>query len=238
MKAALFALCILPIFVLPDRPAPPSHDLWHALLQQHVAPSGRVDYPGFQKDMDLLEEYLDRLAAHAPEDDWTRVEKLAYWINAYNAFTVKLVAEHYPVSSIMDINEGKVWEERVITLGGETLTLQEMEDVKLREEIGDPRIHFAINCAALSCPPLYNEAYRPGNVDRLLDERTRAFIRHEGYNFISPNRLELSKIFEWYGSDFGALIPFLNHYLEHPIEPDASITYRPYNWQLNGTSGN
>ncbi len=212
----------------------PSHAILNELLQKHVDPEGTVDYRGMKQNAARLDAYLDLLAENPPRDDWSRVEKLAYWINAYNAFTVKLVTEHYPISSIMDLAGGKIWDTRTLDIGGVAYTLNDMEHTKLRKEIGDPRIHFAVNCAAVSCPPLYNEAFTQGNVDHLLNQRTKAFINNEKYNDISPSRVSVSKIFEWYAEDFGNLIPFLSKYTDRPIREDATIIFRDYNWELNG----
>ncbi len=209
------------------------HNLWNELLHKHVSIEGHVDYKGFKKDQNQLETYLDLLESNPPQDFWTRHQKLAYWINVYNAFTIKLIVDHYPVSSIMDIFDGKPWQRSWIKLGDNTYSLDEIENEIIRPEFDEPRIHFVLNCAARSCPPLANKAITEKNMDDMLDHRTRAFIGSSQFNEISENKLVLSRIFEWYAVDFHNIPHFIKKYSGLHIDKDATITYKDYDWSLN-----
>ena len=158
---------------------------------------------------------------------------MAYWINAYNAFTIKLILDHYPVKSIKDIDGGNPWEVRWIKLGDKTYSLNQIENDILRPRYKDARIHFAVNCAARSCPPLYNRAFTAEILNASLDRLTRQFINNDRYNAIRPAAAEVSQLFNWYGSDFGDLAAYLNKYAETDLQPGAKITFKEYDWGLN-----
>ncbi|MEO1449971.1 MAG: DUF547 domain-containing protein, partial [Bacteroidota bacterium] len=121
-------------------PLPASHALWNQLLQTHVSAAGKVNYKGFQADRVKLDRYLNILATQPPTDDWSRADKMSFWINAYNAFTVKLILDNYPLKSIRDIE--KPWDTSFITIGGKSYTLNDIEHKILRPQFKDPRIHF------------------------------------------------------------------------------------------------
>jgi hypothetical protein len=215
------------------RTASPDHSLWDDLLQKHVSPEGKVDYKGFRKDSPKLDDYLEILANSPVKSDWSRSEKMAYWINAYNAFTIKLVLDHYPVSSIRDIHKGNPWDLKWIKLGGETYSLNNIENDILRPQFKDARIHFAVNCAARSCPPLLNKAFLPENLDKMLTEQTQKFINSPAFNTIEGDSVLISRIFEWYAEDFGNIRDYLNKYSISRISPSASVQYQEYDWGLN-----
>jgi hypothetical protein len=221
---------------IPD-PAPqtaPSHKIWDGLLTKHVSAAGVVDYAAMKANQDVLQSYLDLLADNPPRSDWSRNERMAYWINAYNAFTVKMIIDNYPVSSIKDLYGGKPWDVKWIKLGNQTYSLNQIENDILRPIFKDARIHFAVNCAATSCPPLYNHAFTASSLNSQLEQQTTNFINNPSYNMLKADAVEVSKIFEWYGSDFGSLIPYLNKYSRTSIENDADISFMYYDWQLNG----
>lgn len=216
-----------------DLEVKPDHSQWHTLLQKYVSPTGKVNYAGFKSDKAKLQAYLDELAANPVQDNWSRAEKMAYWINVYNAFTIKLIVNNYPVSSITKIHNGKPWDVKWIKLGNKTYSLNEVENDILRPKYQDARIHFAVNCAAKSCPPLLNRAWTADNLDNYLEKQTRSFINNSKYNTISAREAHVSKIFEWYASDFGNLIEFLNKYAASSINKSASVTFKEYDWALN-----
>lgn len=217
----------------PELPAPGLHDAWNKLLGRHVNDSGKVDYKGFKKDKPALNVYLQALAANPPADAWSRADKMAYWINAYNAFTIDLILDNYPVSSILNLDGGKTWDVKRIALGGKKYSLNQIENEILRPQFKDPRIHFALNCAARSCPPLYNKAFTAKNLERALEQRTRQFINDANRNTLTAEKALVSKIFEWYATDFGDLKSFLNQYAAVKLNDNATITFREYNWDLN-----
>ena len=169
---------------------PPSHAIWDELTRKHVDKNGRVDYSGFQEDVVRLDEYLAVLSANAPDPTkWSDEEQIAYWINAYNAFTIKLVADHYPVESIKDIKRGipmvnTVWDIKFIEIGGEEYDLNNIEHGILRKDFDEPRIHFAVNCASESCPILRRGAFTAENLDKQLTEQARIFLADESKNII------------------------------------------------------
>ena len=211
----------------------PDHTAWNTLLRKHVSGNGDVDYVGFKRDLSQLDAYLDELREQTPDEGYSRAEAMAYWINAYNAFTVKRILNDYPLSSIRDLDGGDPWKVKWIELEGKFYSLNQIEHDILRPRYGDPRIHFAVNCAAASCPPLPNQAFTAGNLNSLLETRTRAFIRNPDYNPISGNEVKVSKIFDWYGEDFGDLRAYLNKYLATPIKANRDITFADYDWSLN-----
>lgn len=213
--------------------ATPSHKAWDQLLQKYVSASGKVNYKGFQQSKTKLNAYLDELAKNPVQDNWSKAEKMAYWINAYNAFTVKLITDNYPITSITKLHNGKPWDVKWIQLGDKTYSLNAIENDILRPQFKDARIHFAINCAAQSCPPLLNRAWTAENLDKYLNQQAKAFINNLTFNKISTNEVQLSKIFEWYAEDFGNLVAFLNKYATTKINANAKIKYVEYDWALN-----
>jgi hypothetical protein len=173
------------------------------------------------------------LADNPPGNQAAGEAKLAYYINLYNAATVMLILENYPVRSIKDIK--KPWDSAWIKLGEQTLSLGDIEH-KILREMGDPRIHFAINCASFSCPKLRNSAYTAHGLEAQLEEATRDFIQDTTRNKIAEDSLELSKIFQWYKKDFtteGSLVSYINNYTKVSINRQAKVSYITYNWSLN-----
>lgn len=226
----------------PSDSRPVTHERWDSLVKQHVTPAGWVDYRGFQRDSNRLRAYLDLLSRHHPNEQfWSRDERLAYWINAYNAFTVKLIIDHYPVESIKDIKRGipfvnTVWDIKFIDIEERTYDLNNIEHGIIRPKFDEPRIHFALNCAAESCPKLRNEAYTAERLEAQLTDQAEYFLQETSKNVIRPHQLKLSKIFNWYKGDFtgnGTLIEYLDQYTEVDIQPDAGIEYLDYSWALN-----
>ena len=210
------------------------HSQWVVLLKKHVNSEGLVDYQGFLKDQKELEAYLKMLAANPPSESWTTAELLAYYINTYNAYTVELILQNYPIKSIKDIPGA--WTKGRVPIGDKTLSLGGIENSILRK-MNEPRIHFAINCASLSCPNLLNEAYVPEKIATQLDEVTRKFI-NSSKNSLSKKEVKLSHIFKWYRKDFQVqgekdLIGFINQYTQTKIAPNASIDFLEYDWSLN-----
>lgn len=220
---------------------PIDHALWTSLLQEYVSDDGHVDYKGFVADSLALNKYLDTLSKNHPNKKyWSTDEQLAYWINAYNAFTVRLIIRNYPVESIKDLGGSiyrinTAWDIKFIEIEGETYDLNNIEHDILRGKFEEPRIHFAVNCASKSCPPLMNIAFEADQLDMQLDSVAQSFIRGSR-NDIAPEKAELSRIFKWFNGDFTenmTLIEFINQYSEVQLEPDADITYKEYDWSLN-----
>lgn len=210
-----------------------NHARWNVLLQKNVSKNGNVNYKGFQKDRDQLQAYLNELSANVPTKSWSRNATLAYWINAYNAYTVQLILDHYPTKSIKYINDP--WGKKFFSLGNKKYSLEEIEHQILRK-MDEPRIHFAINCASFSCPDLLNEAYTEAKLDHQLKAVAKSFINDKTKNTITQNKIEISKIFDWFSGDFktkGSVIDFLNQYSIVKISSKAKVNYKEYNWSLN-----
>lgn len=215
-------------------PAPPfNHELWDMLLQKYVSASGKVNYKGFKGDEAKLKKYLVALEENAPDASWRRAEAMSYWLNVYNAFTIKLIIDNYPVNSIQDIAGGKPWDKEWINLGGKTYSLNHIENKIIRPTYKDARIHFAVNCAAKSCPTLFNRAFTPEKLERQLATLTKTFVNNKAFNQLSENKAVVSKIFEWYAEDFGDLKSFLNKYSAVKIGDGVAITFNEYDWGLN-----
>ncbi len=246
MKILTLLICAF-LFVNHFATAVISHELWDELLKKHVTADGVVDYEGFVKDKKQVNEYLEYLNQNPPQENWSREEKMAFWINVYNVATVKLIVDNYPVESIQDLQPTlkipfihDVWHKEFFEIGGEDRSLDEVEHGILRKEFNEPRIHFGVNCASISCPKLLNEAYTAEKLDEQLDKQARYFINTDRYNQIAPNNIKISKIFRWFTGDFtenGSLIDFLNQYTEVTINEDAEVDYLDYNWGLNNKLG-
>ncbi len=217
--------------------------VWDALLKKHVHKNGDVNYEGFISDQAMLDSYLNQLSSNPPKNNASSNEKMAYWINAYNAFTVKLIIENYPVQSIKDI-AGNIpmvdspWDIKFFIIGGQNFDLNTIEHEILRKEFNDPRIHFAINCASFSCPRLRNEAFNASSLEAQLEEQTTVFINNPAKNTITENSLQISKIFDWFKSDFknaGSVQEFIAKYAKVKLDTSIKIHYRDYDWSLNKT---
>jgi hypothetical protein len=227
------------------------HPAWNELLAQYVS-AGAVDYAGLRgAGRPLLDEYLGSLESicRGHYDSWTREQKLAFWINAYNAYTVKLILEHYPLPSIRSIGwlPGAAFRARFIPLrwlDGSVLSLNHIEHEILRAEFKEPRIHFAIVCASESCPALASEAYDAETLDVMLTQAARAFVADETKNLFDTDRrtLRLSRIFKWFREDFevsSSLQAFVAAYAPPAVASalqaeEVRVEFLQYDWSLNG----
>tara|TARA_R110000868_G_scaffold720_4_gene5249 strand:+ start:10124 stop:10777 length:654 start_codon:yes stop_codon:yes gene_type:complete len=206
---------------------------WTSILQNHVSNDGHVDYKAITLNTKKLDTYLNSFSKVTPNNTWTKNETLAFWINAYNAFTIKLIIDNYPIKSIKNIKNP--WDKKFIKIGTQTMSLNHIEHDILRK-MSEPRIHFAIVCASVSCPRLQNEAFSASKLDSQLDKAAFEFLSDFTKNNITENNLSLSKIFQWFSKDFkqkGDLIHFLNLYAQVKISKNAKIKFKDYNWNLN-----
>ncbi len=219
------------------------HHLYAELLKEHVQ-DGFVDYQGFKNDEAKLDLYLKVLAAVDPKR-LSYNEQFAFYINAYNAWTIKLILGAYPgVKSIKDLGSffKSPWEKKIARLDGKVMSLDNIEHRILRPRFKDPRIHFAVNCASKSCPPLMGEPYRGDVLDQQLTKMTGAFINDPGVNRLEGNTLNVSRIFKWYAEDFNDDIMgfFVKHTKGETLEmlkknqPEIEVDYLDYDWSLNG----
>jgi hypothetical protein len=212
----------------------PNHSVWNELLKQNVSSVGKVNYKVLKNEKSKIENYINQLTTFTTQTNWSKNEKLAYWINLYNAVTVKLILDNYPIKSITDLYGGKPWDKKLVTIGSKSYSLNNIENDIIRPKFNDARIHFAVNCAAKSCPKLMNGAFLPEKLSYQLNKQAKTFINGPKNN-ITKNAITISKIFEWYKDDFkhSDLIAFLNQYSNTQINPNASISFNEYDWNLN-----
>lgn len=225
-----------------------SHKSFDSQLKKYVK-NGLVSYIDWKKDTPELEKYLTDLSSVSEDEykKWKDSEKLAFLINAYNAFTIKLILDNYPLDSITDIGtpiskynlmKGLPWKKEFFDLLGKRRYLDWIEHEVLRKDFKEPRIHFAINCASIGCPPLRNEAYIAEKIDSQLQDSFIIFLKQKNKNrYDSKNNiLYLSKIFEWFQGDFTktqTLIEFVKPGFNEAIPDNAKIQYTDYDWNLN-----
>lgn len=249
---------LLLISIAPIAAVAADHGLFTAVLQDHVE-EGRVDY-GALADDPRLDEYLAQLADTDPAILPSDADRLALWLNAYNAYTLKLVADAFPIDSIHELATGGMvigwlikrtaWDIRFAEVGGADYTLNEIEHEIIRPEFGDARIHFALVCAAVSCPRLRDEAYTAERLEAQLEEEGRRFLADPSRNSfdVTYRQARISKIFAWFEEDFGRgdaeVIRHLAKFAPADVADDMvrhaekwTIDYQPYDWSLNDRSG-
>lgn len=216
----------------------PNHKLWDVLLKKHVKTNG-VDYENFLKDKKALEFYLKQFESISLKE-FNEKEQLALFINAYNAFTVDLILSNYSntLKSIKDIKNP--WDNKIYNIAGTKYSLNEIEHKFLRENLKEPRIHFAINCASISCPPLQPYAFLPNQIESQLSDVTTKFINSPQGVRITENKIEISQIFNWFKKDFETEKTTLTNFISKFLNPSLDISkhkisYIEYNWNLNKT---
>lgn len=218
------------------------HHLYRELIGKYVK-DGVVNYAGFKAEEAVLDRYLKRLENVDPKR-LARNEQFAFYANAYNAWTIKLILSGYPgVKSIKDLGNflKSPWKKKIVRLKEGVNTLDHIEHQILRPRFKDPRVHFAINCAARSCPPLRSEPYRGDILDQQLDDSTRSFINNSKSYRIEGNKLYVSRIFKWFSEDFnndvlGFFLKYAAGDLKKELETKQDrikIHYLPYDWSLN-----
>ena len=211
-----------------------SHDSWDGLMQEYVK-DGVVNYMGIRKDKRFM-EYLNLLKSNHPDETWSDKQVMAYWINAYNAFTIRLILENYPIESIMKIDDGKAWDREFIEIGDKTYSLNQIEHGILRTDFQEPRIHFAVVCASFSCPPLRSQAFDAERLDAQLEEQARNFVNDTRRNTLGDKQPKVSALFDWYKDDFtknGTVIDYLNQYAENKLAEGTEYGFMDYDWSLN-----
>lgn len=238
------------------------HSAWDELLDRFVSPtqggnSTAIDYTGIAEQRGRLQDYLDRLSDVEPEvfSSWSESERLAFLINAYNAWTVELILTEYPdIASIRDMGGwfASPWKQAIAPLLGEKRTLDEIEHEMIRGsgKFNEPRIHFAVNCASIGCPALRTEAYVAHELEAQLEAQTQDFLSDRSRNAWRDDALYLSPIFKWYREDFetgwrntNSLAGFLTRYADALglskdqeqalLDGQVPIRYTDYDWRLN-----
>ncbi len=243
------ALMLPLLLAAPARAAALDLDLYARLLAEHTRSVGdlaqvRVDYAGLRSDP-AWERLVESLEASDPDALSSRNERLAFWINAYNILAIDVVVEHHPVESIKDVGSflRPVWKRTAGRIGGEAVTLDQIEHEILRP-MGEPRIHGAIVCASLSCPPLLREPYRVATLDAQLDANVRDWLAHpEKGARVEGEMLYLSSILKWFSEDFeaqGGAVAFAAAHAPEALGAriralggDPDVRWLDYDWSLN-----
>lgn len=262
LKIRLFSLIAIWLLSAITLANPVDHSAWDELLKENVksgngGQSTTVDYQGMQNEQKKLDAYLASLAAITPKtfDGMKQSDQLALLINAYNAWTVKLILTEWPdLDSIKDLGSlfSSPWKKEFVKLLGKTRSLDDIEHKLIRgsDRYNDPRIHFAVNCASIGCPALRAEAYVGARLDQQLNKQTRLFLLDHSRNRVSGDELELSSIFKWYGEDFekgwkgyhrledfllayGTELGLSDSLIKELKNGDAEINYLDYDWHLN-----
>ncbi|HIC81579.1 MAG TPA: DUF547 domain-containing protein [Kiloniellaceae bacterium] len=226
---------------------------WDAFLKAHVQVGDdgvhRLDYGRLAADEgDSLAQIVADLAA-VPISTYGRREQFAYWVNLYNAVTIKLIADHYPVESIRDVDispglfASGPWDKDLVTVEGEELTLNDIEHRILRPIWNDPRIHYAVNCASIGCPNLALDAFTGADLEKQLEAAARSYINDPRGVTVANGEVTVSKIYDWFFEDFGESVSLLLQHLKSYAEPAlaaqlediGTINGTAYDWNLNGT---
>lgn len=219
------------------------HATFDALVREHVDGEGLVHYAALARESTALDAYLSSLAT-APFQQLGRDERLALLLNAYNAFTLRLILDHWPLDSIKDVTSDGRWDDRRWRLAGETLSLDQIEHERIRPRFREPRVHFALVCAARGCPPLRAEAYVGERLEAQLADQTRRLHSDERWLRFDPasGTLRLTKLYDWYRSDFLQVAPSVEEYVAAHVSSvrttldagrSVKIRWLSYDWSLN-----
>jgi hypothetical protein len=218
------------------------HSIYAELLTKYVK-NGRVDYAGFKSEESMLDDYLKILEA-VDSKNLSDDEQFAFYTNAYNAWTIKLILSGYPeVKSIKDYGNifKSPWKKEIVRIDGKVITLDNVEHDILRPRFKDPRVHFAINCAAISCPPLRSEPFEGDILSSQLDDSTRSFLNNPTSYRFEGNTFFVSRIFKWFAEDFNHdVLSFYLKFAEGDLkqmlqanQKNIQVKYLDYDWSLN-----
>lgn len=222
-----------------------SHQKWDQVLKQYTVKQGSqvyFKYNELKKNEGALNSYVSQLESVSKDEfiSFNQNQKLAFWINAYNAYTIQIIIKHYPVKSIKDISSGWFssgpWKNEFINLLGNKMSLDNIEHDTIRKDFKEPRIHFAVNCASIGCPSLLQEAFVADKLDEQLDIAAKNFVQNKSKNHVKENTLYLSKIFKWYGSDFDQKYGGFKNYVVKTLKlpkKDYEVVFNDYDWNLN-----
>lgn len=227
------------------------HTPWDNLLSRHVRTSDQgvnlVDYHGFSTgDRTMLADYITILSG-VPISQFNRDQQLAYWVNLYNALTVRVVLDHYPVESIRDIDISPglfatgPWDKKLISIEGENLTLNDIEHRIMRPIWRDPRIHYVVNCASIGCPNLRDRAYSGTEIDTALDRAATAYVNDPRGVSVVDGKVSVSKIYDWFIEDFGGSEGMVLRHLQRYAAPELAARLEAigklsdvhYDWSIN-----
>jgi hypothetical protein len=224
-----------------NNPTTISHQYWQQTLDKYVVAEGEYtlfDYANVtDADERTLNSYLRQMRRIDPRE-YKKAEQYAYWVNLYNAITVKIILDNYPIKSITKLGglfSFGPWDENVVTVAGKTLTLNDIEHRILRPIWNDPRTHYAVNCASFGCPNLQQKAFTSRNRDRLLDKAATEFINSKKGLYIGTGKVQLSSIYDWFSVDFGTQAELFKHLKKYrpELEPFKGDISYDYDWKLN-----
>lgn len=215
-----------------------TNEVFDALLKTYVTRDGKLDYKGLRKNKAILDIYLNQLEETIPLKNWSSKKAKAFWMNAYNAYSIKLIIDSYPLKKLTDIKiKGKsAWKIPFAKVGKKTYSLDYIEHKILRRWHDDPRIHVGINAGSISGPRFPNYAFTEGNIESKLENLMKDFINDSSKNKITLTKVEVSKIFEWYQEDFtsvNSLVDYINKYSNTKVNDNAEVSYLVYDWTLN-----
>ena len=209
---------------------------YRELLARYVTPQG-VDYQQWSRssaDLSQLSEVSRYYATHQPPAE--EQSAFAWYLNAYNAWILQRILSDWPNEGPLDASL-LFFHKKSIVVSGKSMSLLHLENEVIRKKFSDPRLHFALNCASRSCPPLHNEPFEGRNLDRVLESLTNAFLNENPQALQeTESEVRLSKIFKWYEEDFGGrenLVPFINRYRKEPLSLSKEVSFLVYDWQLN-----
>ncbi|MEF1308497.1 DUF547 domain-containing protein [Vibrio mytili] len=257
MKRLLLLLCTLfscAVFAAPKaelwpywnqsdeaNPTHVSHQEWQQILDNYLVTQGENTLFRYRSvstaDQTKLKRYIQRLSNLDPRQ-YRKAEQYAYWVNLYNALTVDLILDHYPIQSITKLGglfSFGPWDDEVVSINGKSLTLNDIEHRILRPIWQDPRTHYAVNCASLGCPNLQQQAFTANNTQVLLDNAAKAFINSDKGVSIQGNNAQLSSIYDWFAADFGGEAQVFDHIRKYAPQYNSfsgRVTY-DYDWSLN-----
>jgi len=204
-----------------------------AFFKTHVS-NGKVDYKAIHSSSEKLVALLE-LAKNITVSTSEANTYKAFWINAYNLAVIKGIIDNYPIKSPLD--KTGFFDTVKYDLGGTSITLNDIENIKLRAKFEEPRFHFVLVCGAKGCPPLISKAYKPDSLEKSLQRQTIKALNNSSFTRVTNNEVAFSEIFKWYKEDFvtktTSEIDFLNTYREQKVPTDAKITYYSYDWRLN-----
>jgi hypothetical protein len=230
-----------------------AHRSWDALLKEHVVlldggKASQLSYAGIAQARPALKSYLESLSRVSEADfhAWTKPEQIAFLINGYNAYTVEKILARYPdIKSIWDFGKffGNPFKDQFFSLLGRRMNLDEIEHGILRKRYGEPRVHYALNCASVGCPMLREEPYMAERLERQLEEQARRFLSDRSRNRVRGGRLEVSKIFDWFKEDFEPRGRYFARYAKLLSDDPAEqklvaaaalpLSFLDYDWSLN-----
>lgn len=229
ITSILFFTCSILSFAIGHEPFYKASD---AFFKKNVQ-NGLVDYDAIEKNPTQLNALIDMIAT-AEVNISNDKDYQAFYINAYNLYVIKGIVDH-KLSSPLD--KKGFFDAIKYNVAGEQLTLNDIENKKLRAQFKDPRFHFVLVCGALGCPPLINKAYRPETLEQQLEKQTRIALNNNQFIKIKKNKVAVSQIFEWYEEDFNSdgndTLSYISKYRKEPLPEKAKLSFYPYNWNVN-----